>query len=128
VTTELAIYLQGIMDDRRLSQRALAIYADVASSTISRIMRGMSAEPETLVKLANYLNVPVDTLYRKAGMLPTEEEHKQDIIRVIEHLLGRLPESDQQEILDLARIKVARIEKLTAPSRPGEIDGTTKGQ
>ena len=109
--TELIKYLETTMAERHLSQRALASQSGVASSTISRIMRGLPADAETYQKLAEFLGLPIDGIYRMAGVFPSEESQREGIIRVIEHLLARLPESDQQEILQIVRMKVDRQNK-----------------
>lgn len=98
------------MDERHWSQRALATKADLAASTINRLLRGHPADPETLEKLAKLLNEPLDHLYRLAGILPEQDRH-QEIVRVIEHLVTRLPENDQQEILEIIRMKIDRQQK-----------------
>ena len=129
--TELIKYLDNHMAERHLSQRALAMYSGVASSTVSRMMRGLPADAETYQKLADYLGLPLDTIYRMAGIFPNEESQREGIIRVIEHLVARLPESDQQEILEIVRMKVSRREKedklISPTARPGEVNGTTEG-
>lgn len=111
VTNELVNYLQGVMDERHLSQRAFALYAKVASSTISRIMRGLPADHDTLAKLADYLDLPIDSLYRMAGILPPEDNQRTAAIRLIEHLFKQLPEDDQAEIIEIARLKIERRNK-----------------
>jgi len=104
----LADYLTKAMQERNLSIRAFAMYTGLAHSTIRQILDGKTPDHKTLQKIADYLVVPVETLYRLAGILPKEEEHRQEIIRVIEHLMARLPESDQQEVLQIVRMKVDR--------------------
>lgn len=109
--SELAKYLIGVMKERNLSVRAFAAQAKVAHGTIQNILAGKPVDHRTLQKLADYLSVPVDTLYRLAGILPTEEEHREETIRVIEYLMAKLPESDRQEILEIVRMKISRQEK-----------------
>jgi transcriptional regulator with XRE-family HTH domain len=109
--TELIRYLDSYMAEHHLSQRALATQSGVASSTISRMMRGLPADAETYQKLADYLSLPLDSIYRMAGIFPAEESQREGIIRVIEHLAARLPESDQQEILAIIRMKIERQKK-----------------
>jgi transcriptional regulator with XRE-family HTH domain len=104
--TALVAYLDDILEEKRLSQRALAMYAGVASSTISRIMSGGEPDPATLIKLADYLNVPVKTLFQKAGWLREEEAGiKSELLAEIEHLMRMLPEESQRRIRDQARLE-----------------------
>ena len=109
--TELSQYLNQVLQERNLSIRAFATYANLAHATVRRILAGEQVDAATLNKIADYLKLPVDTVYRMAGVLPQEEERKQDIIRVIDHLVARLPESDQEEILQIIRMKVDRQQK-----------------
>lgn len=108
---QLAEYLNREMRERRLSQHALAQGAGVATSTINRILAGKPADPETLQGIALYLKIPPEYLYRLAGMLPQEEELRHEVVQLIEHLFAKLPQSDQEEILDIIRIKVERRER-----------------
>jgi transcriptional regulator with XRE-family HTH domain len=102
----LVAYLDDILDEKRLSQRALALYAGVASSTISRIMSGGEPDPGTLIKIADYLNVPVKTLFQKAGWLRDEEtDIKSELLDEIEYLMRLLPEESQRRIRDQARLE-----------------------
>lgn len=109
--TELVKYLAATMADRHLSQRGLATYSGVAPSTISRIMRGLPADAETYQKLADYLKLPLDSIYRMAGIFPAEDSQREGVIRVVEHLMQKLPESDQEEVLEIIRLKISRLEK-----------------
>lgn len=108
MTSELAKYLNGIMKERNLSVRAVAADAGLAHGTIQNILAGKPVDHKTVQKLASYLNMPVDVLYRMAGVLPPEEEQREEILRMIEYLMRKLPESDQQEILEIVRMKVSR--------------------
>ena len=108
--SNLAELLNGVMAERNLSVRAFATYAGLAHTTVRHILEGRTPDHKTLQKLADYLNMPIDSLYRMAGILP-EEHQRREVIRVIEHLIAKLPESDQQEILEIVRMKVARLEK-----------------
>lgn len=113
-TTELAHYLNQVLTERNLSIRAFATYANMAHATVRRILAGEQVDASTLQKLADYLGLPTETVYRMAGMLPPEENLRQELIRLIEHLMAKLPESDQQEIVEIIRMKIARQEKNRA--------------
>lgn len=107
--SDLGEYLKQVMEERRLSQRALAMYVGVSNSTISRIIKGDDADPETLNKIADYLNIPPEILYRLAGYLP-EDELKSEMIDHIEHLVGQLPEDDQRKVLEMIKVMVRLYE------------------
>jgi transcriptional regulator with XRE-family HTH domain len=103
--SRLAEYLGAILEERRLSQRALAMYVGVSSSTISRIMSGEDADPETLRKLADYLNVPSQLLFEMAGYIETGEDLKARAVQEAEHLLRQLPPDAQRKMLEMIRLE-----------------------
>jgi transcriptional regulator with XRE-family HTH domain len=109
--SNLAEYLNNILKERNLSVRAFAAYAKLAHTTVRHILDGRTPDHTTFQKLSTYLGLPIDTLYRMAGILPPEEGQRQEVIRVIEHLMAKLPDSDQQEILEIIRMKIARQDK-----------------
>jgi len=99
------------MAERRLSQRAFALYIGVSHSTISRILDGKPAEPETLRKIAEYLRIPAGELFQLAGLMSDDDRRREGAKSLIEDLLARLPESDQQEVIDIIRMKLERRNK-----------------
>lgn len=103
-TNPLVTFLNAVLTDRRLSQRALALYAGVASSTISRIMSGGEPDPDTLIKIAAYLDEPVQRLFRLAGWLP-EVDVATEMLEEIEYLMRDLPEESQRRLRDQARLE-----------------------
>lgn len=107
MNNDLSEYLQRALQDKRLSQRAFAKYAGVASSTISRIIQGHPVDTETLQKIADYLKVPVENLYRLAGLLVDDVQYS-ETLKLVEHLFAKLPESDQQEVIDIIKLKIER--------------------
>ena len=109
--TDLAKYLAGKLDERNLSVRAFAMYAKLSHTTIREILDGRIPDHKTLNKLASYLGEPIETLYRLATILPPDTGKRAEVIRLIELLFEKLPASDQQEIVDIVRMKVERREK-----------------
>lgn len=111
VQTELALRLERDLSEG-LSRRDIARKAKVSEGTIRNALDSKPLTHDTVERLAKfYLKVPVDEAYRMAGILPRDEARKADIVRVIEHLVARLPASDQEEILEIIRMKVDRAEK-----------------
>lgn len=100
----LAEYLQSVLEERQLSMRALAVYAGISHSTVRRVLAGEEVDHKTLAALAEYLNIPIENVYRMAGLLP-EEDLKTLAIREVEHLLRQLPPDAQRKILDMIRLE-----------------------
>jgi transcriptional regulator with XRE-family HTH domain len=106
--TVLADYLTKQIRDRNLSVRAFALYVGVSHTAVGKILDGRIPDRKTFQKLADYLGEPVENLYRLAGVLPPDANKRDELIRLIEHLFPKLPEGDQQEIIEIIRMKVER--------------------
>ena len=64
----LAEWVRAEMKKRHLtSGRALARYAGLSPDTVSRLLRGVRPEPETIWKLADYFKVSRSMLVAMAG-------------------------------------------------------------
>jgi transcriptional regulator with XRE-family HTH domain len=93
------------MEERRFSsERSFAQHVGISPRTLGRILDGEKVDPESLQKIAEGLNLPVENLYRRAGYLPPEDV-KEQVIREMEHLLRQLPEASQRRILDMVRVE-----------------------
>lgn len=107
VTTEktpLAKFMEQLLEERNVSIRALALYMNVSDRTIRRMLEGDTPDPETLKKLADYANYPVENLFRMVGWLP-EESTKTAVLREIERLLDDVSEGTQKKIRDQIRVE-----------------------
>ncbi len=58
-------------------------------------------------KLAHALKLPIETLYRAAGILPTPEDWSPSQSEW-DAIFGELSEADQEEMLAIARMKLER--------------------
>lgn len=99
----LGEYIRERLEGRSL--RALATYAGISIGTASNLINDRIDEPapSTLLKVADYLDVPVQVLYRLVGYLP--EDADVDSLPVIEatRLMRQLPSDNQSEILEIVR-------------------------
>lgn len=103
--TTLARYIHNLIEERQFpSERAFALHTGVSPRTVGRILSGEKVDPESLQKIAEALNIPVENLYRMAGYLPPEEASAV-VLREVEHLLRQLPEASQRRILDMVRVE-----------------------
>ncbi len=70
-TTSLGRWLRRELQRRELTQHAAAVYAGVASATLSEILnKGYVPKVETLFRLADYFETPRLEVLRLAGHLP----------------------------------------------------------
>lgn len=106
-TITLGTYIQSIMKERNISGRALSMYADVSQGALNNVLHDKAdPDPKTLIKIADYLNIPVEELYRLAGYLPDEDSDLKDqLVREIEYLMKKLPDESRQRILEIVRVE-----------------------
>ncbi len=108
---EFANWLQQELERRGWSQAELARRSRITPTQISRILSG-SRNPgvEVLTGFANALNLPPNTLFKLAGILPPDADSPLDIDELV-HLYKNLPAEDREELIQLARMKAARRKK-----------------
>ena len=117
----LGEFIKEQLGDR--SQRDLAHGAGIGMGTVTNLLRydaeaGNQSKPthETLQAVADYLKVPIDTLYQLAGYLPPEEDLETRMSRLIAKLITQLTPDEQQEIADLIRFMVDNRQKHRSES------------
>jgi transcriptional regulator with XRE-family HTH domain len=68
-------WLQAEMDKRGWSQSDLARAAELNRAVINKLMNGKShAQPSTLEAISRALKIPLETIYRAAGLLPANPD------------------------------------------------------
>jgi transcriptional regulator with XRE-family HTH domain len=103
---KLGAFIRLWLDDRKLSQLALAQRAGIPHTTLSALFNhGNIPRPVTLKKLATAMGVPVGELMVRAGHL-SEEEFKnpvdpKELARLYE--VGDLSPEEWGQVLDFAR-------------------------
>jgi transcriptional regulator with XRE-family HTH domain len=69
-------WLQAEMSKRGWSQSDLARFAELNRAVINKLLNGKSRpQPSTLGAIARALKIPIETVYRAAGLLPKNDEH-----------------------------------------------------
>lgn len=104
----LADYIRKLMDKRRISGRQLSDETKVGQGSLYWILNEKGdPNPKTLIRLANYFNIPVETLFRLTGWLPQRAEVLEYDVAELKHLMSQLSDRDREELIALARIKVS---------------------
>jgi len=68
-------WLKSELDNRNWSQADLASAAGISRAVINKLLRRRTfPQPDTLQAIARALKIPVETVYRAAGLLPQETE------------------------------------------------------
>lgn len=74
-TTDFADWLQSELEKRRWSQAELAYSAGISRAVVNKLLnRKTYPQPDTLQAIARAFKIPVETVYRAAGLLPQESE------------------------------------------------------
>jgi plasmid maintenance system antidote protein VapI len=87
------------------SIRSLAGEIDIAPNTLARVLDDKKVDNDTLDKIAKYLVLPKETVYRMAEVLPQDPERDR-IVRLAMHLFDQLPEDRQQRLLAQLELEV----------------------
>ena len=99
-------WLQGELDHRDWNQADLARKSGISKAYISRIF-SENREPsaDTLKSIARALHLPIEIVYREAGLLPKKTEQN----KLIEDLLfnlSHLTEDQQKQLLQYAKFMI----------------------
>ena len=69
-------WLQSELDKRGWSQSDCARSANLNRAVINKLLNGKSRpQPATLAAIARAFKIPVETVYRAAGLLPLNNDH-----------------------------------------------------
>ena len=85
-TTRFTEWLQIEMDKRGWSQSECARACDLNRAVINKLLNGKcKPQPVTLIAIARGFKIPVETVYRAAGLLPSsnhDDETTQELIHI----------------------------------------------
>ena len=104
-------WLRSEIDKQKISQAELARMIRVTPAQVSRILSGeRSTTNETLIEIAHILKIAPVTIFRKAGLLPDSNNNDVEFEDWV-FLLKQLPPEDQEELRQIAEMKVERRKK-----------------
>ena len=100
------------MEERGMSQSQLARASGLSKQTISDYVNRKRTQPDerALQSLARGLQLPVETVYEKAGILtesPPETEQQRQLV----YLYNQLPEDEQKRLVEYAGFLKAQHDK-----------------
>lgn len=103
-------WLQAEMDKRGWSQSDLARYADLNRAVINKLLNGKShAQPTTLEAISRALRIPLETIYRAAGLLPASADNDDAADEAV-HIFKSI-QSSQRRATALALLKALIMEE-----------------
>lgn len=114
---DFGLWLQAERDKRGWSQSDLARISGLHRQNVYKIENGGAAPAvETYISLANALQLSPLILFRKAGLLP-EAPSQQTSLQDWEYLLDQLPADEQEEIRQIALLKIEKRQRNEAAAR-----------
>lgn len=109
-------WLDSQLKSKGWSDYQLTKRAGLAHSVMSKARSGVRPISwDACVALATALELPPETVLRKAGLLPAKAEESPLNDEII-YLMGNLPLDDQTEILNIARMKLERQKNKNLPT------------
>jgi len=114
--TSLGDIIRRQRDLHELSLRQLADLAGISNPYLSQIEHGMRAPSEAVLQaIASALHIPVENLYREAGLRPLEDEDDATERAVIDAINSdpRLTRARRRALIETYRAFI------DAPPRPG---------
>lgn len=118
---EFSEWLRNKMGDMRATE--LAAKAGIDDGIISRALKGTRIpSPQSLEKIARVLRIPLDVIYNAAGVPVSQLKVKNPKQTELAHIAGELPESDIDDLIELARLRLRRKERANGAKQG--IQGT----
>lgn len=103
------------IEKKNWSQSDLVKAAGISRGTLSNILSGNRGIGEkSLTAIAHALNLSTVTVFRKAGLLPAEGYPNALTVEDWEYLFSQLNIDEQEEIKQIAELKIERRKKETA--------------
>jgi len=100
------LFSEWLIDELRLremSQADLARKSNLTTGGVSNLINQVrKPNPETCIAIARALNIPPETVFRKAGILQTDKE-KDELTEEAEFLLKQLPDFQRRQAIDFIR-------------------------
>lgn len=119
-------WLQSEREKRGWSQAEFARQTGKDRAVISKIESGGALPAvETFLFLADALGLSPIILFRKAGLLP-EAATPQVRLEDWEYLLNQLPPVEQEELRQIAQLKIERHRAAEAAARAGNFKPKTQ--
>jgi transcriptional regulator with XRE-family HTH domain len=115
-------WLEKELNDRNWSDNQLAKRAGISHSVISKARSGLRPKWDACEAIAGALQLPVELVFRKAGLLAPRPD---DDVNLEEwnYLLSRLPQPEREELLQIARLKLKRQISGQQNGRDGQTSG-----
>jgi len=111
-------WLRERLKERKWKQADLARASGIDTAVISNLINGKRGPGEdTCTAIAHALDLPPETVYRAAGLLPPVTPTMEDTEEAL-HLFAQLSPEERQEMIDFMRMKLDRKKKKPPDKKP----------
>lgn len=105
------------LEERGLTQSDLSRMSGLSRGTLSNIISSTRGRgPNSLMAIARALKIPLETVYRAAGLLPPESGSDEKVSEIT-HIYHELNTSNRDDLLDYARLRLQKQERDKAGKR-----------
>ena len=108
---QFAGWLKAELEERGWNQADLCRASRLSTALVSRIMTGVrNPGPNACKSMAKALGVPVEVVYKQAGLLPlTGERNKRR--EMIEFLAEQMNDEEYQDLLDYIKFRLSKSKR-----------------
>lgn len=108
---DFSVWLTNELRKRDISPTELSRLSKKAPAVISRVINGeRKPAPETIDAIAKALNLPTETVYRAAGLLPQANEIDEAVSR-LNHTFLQLSKTDQEDAQAFVEYKLKKAKE-----------------
>ena len=120
--TDFSDWLSSEMNKRGWTQSDLARASGLNRQSISDYVnrRRSNPEPEALISLSQAFKLSPITVFRKAGLLPSEGSD-QVSFEDWQHLISQLTNEEQEEMREIIALKIERRKKSEQSARAAKF-------
>lgn len=117
MNNDFGTWLTTQLETKGLSQADLSKKSGMSPAQISRLVNGVRGVGEdSILAIANALNIPPETVFRAAGLLPPVPDCDSRAVDLA-YQIAQLDPDDQQIIDTLISTMIQRREKREEPTR-----------
>jgi len=109
-------WLLDKLKEKDWTQADLARATSLTTGAVSNYINGRIPDEAALRKIAKALKLPAETVFRAAGILPPALPSN-PLVDEVTFLAAKLPQQDVQDLIDLARSKLQRYERIENAGR-----------
>lgn len=117
-TEKFLAWLDAEEKKRGWTDNKLSVTAKISSSVLSRARSGVLPKWDACVAIAAALNVSEITVFRKAGLLSSHQPEDEVTFEDWKAIIGQMSPEDQQEMREVALIRIERRKKSDTRPRP----------